>query len=631
MDRHFLAVGMIALVVALGCSSSESDSQAARPEGGAASTPPGDDASAGPTVAETHRPIIVGSEPFNARETLDSISPFPPTFGSSPPGDSFPALPDLDQVPETPTEKALNPLRLDFTPAPVASEADRANPLRRVRSAPRMAAPPELPTAAADPGAPPPMAFAPSGGSAPPAAAEESLTPGAPAPEIFRAMVPPSAEPPTASLAMDLANLGGDAPLAAAAVAPSGPYDAVQVFYGTDRLAAELLVDTLPARLIRFLPTGCSVLVTLCLAIIAASRRGMGMWLLAIGGVAISLGLGFQATTSTVAAIRQSSKEGLRYTAERSPAGSVDLGVCEVTIPKTHVMGELESPSILRLEIREEAARHVVLSKTERLASEPFYTLLRERVQASPRRELFVFVHGFNVTFEDAARRTAQIHHDLKFSGAPLFFSWPAHDKFVVTYPADENNVAWSAPHLKQFLLEVVKESQAESVNLVAHSMGNRALAAALREIELELKDNSRLFNQVILAAPDIDADDFRHNIAPAMQRTAKRLTLYASSRDDALLASRLLHRGPRAGDAGEGLVVVNGIDTIDVTAIDSSPWGHSYYGSSDPVLNDLKAMLMLAIPPSERTWLSPAERNGLTYWIFQPARTAAAEGMLPR
>ena len=212
-----------------------------------------------------------------------------------------------------------------------------------------------------------------------------------------------------------------------------------------------------------------------------------------------------------------------------------------------------------------------------------------------------------------------------------MFFSWPAHDKFVVTYPADENNVAWSAPHLKQFLLEVVKESQAESINLIAHSMGNRALAAALREIELELQDNSRLFNQVILAAPDIDADDFRHNIAPAMQRTAKRLTLYASSRDDALLASQLLHRGPRAGDAGDGLVVVNGIDTIDVTAIDSSPWGHSYYGSSDPVLNDLKAMLMLAIPPSERTWLSPAERNGLTYWIFQPARTAAAESAIPR
>jgi esterase/lipase superfamily enzyme len=633
MDRHFLAVLFVAGSLALGCNSSESDSQAARPEASsAASAGPSADASAGPTLAETHRPIIVGSEPIDPRQPLDSMSPFPSTFGSPPPLDeSFAAPAETSPLAETPTEKALNPLRLDFAPAPAAAEADRANPLRRVRSAPRMAAPPELPAAGAEPSPPAPTAFVPSGGAAPSVAAEESLQPGAPAPDARPKSIPLAAEPPAQALAMDLANLGGDAPLAAAAIPQSGPYDVVQIFYGTDRLAAELLVDTLPGRIVRYLPAACSVLVTLCLAVIAASRSGLGMWLLACGAFGISLGLGFQATTRTVDAVRQSGQEGVRYTAERSVGGGVELGLCEVSIPKSHVVGELESPSIFRLEIREDAARHVVLSKTERLASEPFYALLRERVQASPRRELFVFVHGFNVTFEDAARRTAQIHHDLKFLGAPVLFSWPAHDKFVVTYPADENNVAWSAPHLKQFLLEVVKESQAESVNLVAHSMGNRALAAALREIELELKDDSRLFNQVILAAPDIDADDFRHNIAPAMQRTAKRMTLYASSRDDALLASRLLHRGPRAGDAGEGLVVLNGIDTIDVTAIDSSPWGHSYYGSSDPVLNDLKAMLMLAIPPSERTWLSPAERDGLTYWIFQPARTAAAESMLPR
>jgi esterase/lipase superfamily enzyme len=153
--------------------------------------------------------------------------------------------------------------------------------------------------------------------------------------------------------------------------------------------------------------------------------------------------------------------------------------------------------------------------------------------------------------------------------------------------------------------------------------MGNRAMAAALREIDTELEGKSRLFNQVILAAPDLDAEEFRTQIAPAMQRTAKRMTLYASSRDDALLASQYVHRAARAGDAGAGLVVVPGIDTIDVSAIDTSPWGHSYYGSSDPVLQDLQSLLGRALPPQDRTWLSPAERDGLTYWVFQDSRTA--------
>lgn len=625
MDRHFLTALALMALAALGCSSQDSKSQAERPSASSsAAALPDAAASSGLIASQTHRPIIVGTEPQGPQPSLDQISPFPSTFGLPPPPlspDSLASPAESPAIPETPTQKALNPLRLDFAPSSAESEADRANPLRRIASMPSMAAPQSAPAMAPAPGAlpfPPPA-----GGAAPPDFDQPT--------SATQAESAPTAELPTAPLAMNLGDFGGTSPLPVAAQPPTGPFDVIEVFYATDRLPAELLVDTLPARFMRFLPASCSALITLCLAVVAASRRGIGMWLLALGALGVSLGLGFQATTTTVAAVRQSSKEGLRYTAERSPGGSIELGLCAVTIPKTHVSGELESPSILRLEVREDAARHVVLNKTERLASEPFYTLLRQRVQASPRRELFVFVHGFNVTFEDAARRTAQIHHDVKFAGAPVFFSWPAHDKFVVTYPADENNVAWSTPHLKQFLLEIVKESQAQSINLVAHSMGNRALTAALREIELEMKDNARLFNQVILAAPDIDADDFRHNIAPALLRTSKRMTLYASSRDDALLASRLLHRGPRAGDAGEGLVVVNGIDTIDVTAIDSSPWGHSYYGSSDPVLNDLKAMLMLATPPHERTWLSPAELHGLPYWIFQPARTAAAEAPTPR
>jgi esterase/lipase superfamily enzyme len=426
---------------------------------------------------------------------------------------------------------------------------------------------------------------------------------------------------------------GGAAPAVEDSLASAPPqpavsspeYDVVDVFYGTDRHLAAAIPGDLWHALARFVPTGCGILVTLALAMFAVSRRTLGPWLVTVGSLGVSLGLGYHAASTTLVAIRYAGREGPQYSSDRSPQGHIDRGICQVTIPKKHTVGEVESPSLTRLEIVEDASRHVVLQKTNRLADAAFYNLLRQRVEQSERRELFVFVHGFNVSFADAARRTAQIHHDLKFDGAPLFFSWPAHDKFIFTYPADETNVAWSVPHLKQFLLEIVKESQARSINLIAHSMGNRALAAALREIELEMRDSARLFNQVILAAPDIDADDFRNNIAPAMQRTAQRLTLYASSRDDALLASQLVHRGPRAGDAGEGLVVIPGIDTIDVTAIDSSPWGHSYYGSSDPVLHDLQTLLNRAVPPRDRSWLSPAQRDGLTYWIFQPARTASA------
>jgi esterase/lipase superfamily enzyme len=505
----------------------------------------------------------------------------------------------------------------EFNPLRISSNPEDPNPLRVPRSfatPPKMTAPPEAAPEFFPETSPP---FSPS--TSPPVA---STFPTASDPEFHSMAIEPAGG----------AGAGGAmAPESTSAAPAASPFDVVQVFYGTDRAAIEPAADNWPTRLLRFLPTAVCVLLTLCLMLVAVTKRSTALWAVAAAGMLASLGLGYQATANTLFAIRWQGKQGPQYTVDRAPGGKVQLGVCEVTIPRTHDPGELEAPSILRMEVRENAAQHVILSKTERLEDERFYELLRERVQASSRKELFVFVHGFDTQFEDAARRTAQIHYDLKFEGAPIFYSWPANNKSVLTYPADENTIGWSAPHLKQFLLSIVQQSGAKSINLIAHSMGNRALSIALREIELEFRGQSRLFNHVVLAAPDIDADEFRTNVAPAMQRTANHVTLYASSRDDALRISQLLHRGPRAGDSGRGLVVVPGMDTIDVTAIDSSPWGHVYYGASDPVLQDLKLLFFYSHPPQERRWLSPAQREGLTYWIFEASRTAARSGLHPQ
>jgi hypothetical protein len=94
-------------------------------------------------------------------------------------------------------------------------------------------------------------------------------------------------------------------------------------------------------------------------------------------------------------------------------------GTSEVSIPRNHRMGELEAPSILRLEFREDPAKHVVLQKTSVTSEDAFYADLAARVRRSETANAFVFVHGYNVTFEDAARRTAQITYDLGFDGAP--------------------------------------------------------------------------------------------------------------------------------------------------------------------------------------------------------------------
>jgi len=303
--------------------------------------------------------------------------------------------------------------------------------------------------------------------------------------------------------------------------------------------------------------------------------------------------------------------------------GTLELGTCEVSIPKAHTTGVVERPSILKLQFSENPLKHVVLESVHEQPAEEFYAALKSRVAGSERKEAFVFIHGFNVSFDSAARRTAQIAYDLKFDGAPIFYSWPSYGG-LLGYTIDETNVVWTVPHLKQFLVDVAQRSGARGVHLVAHSMGNRALTAALRELFYELKDQCPRFREVVLTAPDIDADVFRRDLAPAIVRTAERVTLYASSNDEALVLSKKVHGYPRAGDSGGELIVLPGMDTIDVSTVDTSLLGHSYYGNNLTVLADLFDVLHEAKPADRRPWLRPVQSGTLRYWVFKRIQEAA-------
>jgi len=143
-----------------------------------------------------------------------------------------------------------------------------------------------------------------------------------------------------------------------------------------------------------------------------------------------------------------SEKPGQVYGVGRS---DLTYGICEVSIPRDHRLGKLESPSIWKLEFREDPEKHVVLLKVEAKNHDAYFEEISERVRSSTSKSAFLFVHGYNVTFEQAARRTAQMAYDLKFDGAPVFYSWPSHGS-TSAYTVDENNVEWTELHLQEFL-----------------------------------------------------------------------------------------------------------------------------------------------------------------------------------
>jgi esterase/lipase superfamily enzyme len=314
---------------------------------------------------------------------------------------------------------------------------------------------------------------------------------------------------------------------------------------------------------------------------------------------------------------RAKAADGVWYGVER---GELRFGRCLVTVPTDRRIGTIPRPSVWTF-FREKPDQHYILARVEESAGkETFSRNLREYIQNCAIRQALVFVHGFNVAFADAVYRTAQIAADLNFQGAPVLFSWPSKGTLhPLGYTHDETQARWALPDLRVFLELVAEQSGADAIHLLAHSMGNRALTEALCQIATAAAKRSRApFNELMLTAPDIDADTFVRDIAPAMLPASARVTLYASSNDRALAFSKTVHGYPRAGESGDGLVLIDGIDTIDVSAVDTNFVGHFYYGDNRSVLADL-FNLMQGQAAERRFGLQPRKKNARPYWVFQP------------
>lgn len=297
-------------------------------------------------------------------------------------------------------------------------------------------------------------------------------------------------------------------------------------------------------------------------------------------------------------------------------------GVCTVSIPDIHLPGELESPAIFRIELSADPQKHVVLQKTVELGEREFY---RSMQKDAGKKEVLIFIHGYNVGFEKAARRTAQIVHDLNFTGVPLLISWPSSGS-LFGYGDDAAKVNQSIPAIEQVISGVVARFKPDRIHVIAHSMGTYGLTKALVRLSDSTARKKPIFNQLILAAPDIDAEVFKRQIAPKISPLASRVSLYGSSNDLAMTVSRQYNEGRRAGDSDPEIVVASGIDSIDVSRVDASLIGHSYYGSNRSVITDIHSVL-LKKKPQERDFLDRRKStvaSSLASWFFNPFKKPA-------
>jgi esterase/lipase superfamily enzyme len=301
------------------------------------------------------------------------------------------------------------------------------------------------------------------------------------------------------------------------------------------------------------------------------------------------------------------------YSGERgSPA--LEFGRATVSIPHDHRYAVLESPKLWKLQFRANPVKHVMLLKIEPLAAAAVAAYSKTRLGNLSCNEVLVFVHGYNVSFEDATRRMAQLTYDLDFQGLPVLYSWPTEGSGA-KYKIDEGNVRWTEPHFMAFLKTVLTEFGADTVHVIAHSMGSRVLAETIGSIEpASLPASASKLREIIFAAPDFDAQTFGE-LAETFADRKERFTVYAASSDLPLRLSGFIHK---YGRAGRSPVVVKTMDIIDASNVNTKFLGHSYFGDERTLIGDLHSLIRNNLPPEMRAGLERVPYKTHHYWRFR-------------
>jgi len=241
------------------------------------------------------------------------------------------------------------------------------------------------------------------------------------------------------------------------------------------------------------------------------------------------------------------------------------------------------------------------------LGSREFFRRLKEQMDEG--QDTLVLVHGYNVSFPEAAGTALALQALLRAKGlaiAVVLFSWPSDGSAMPfrAYWSDRDDAAASGvafsrafQKLSEFLRANVTAANwcGRSIHLLAHSMGNFVLENTVWHLRKNLPGSlPRVFSEIVLAAADVDHDAFESESKLArLPELGKRISVYYNRSDRALQVSDATKGHPdRLGQSGpkHPLDVPTGVVNVDCSDVASGLVRHSYY--LDQALDDLAATL---------------------------------------
>ena len=280
---------------------------------------------------------------------------------------------------------------------------------------------------------------------------------------------------------------------------------------------------------------------------------------------------------------------------------------------------------------------------TKRLAAaEVFRKVLVQQLALTPRKEVFIFVHGFHNDFNDAAFAMAELWHFLGRIGVPIVYTWPAGHPGLFGYTYDRESSEFTIYNLRQLIEFMASIPEIEKINLIAHSRGTDVAVSAVRELSIEARAqrlNPRevyKLHNLVLAAPDLDAQVAAQRlIGDHIAWSADRVTIYTSPADRAIGWANKLFASPKgrignlevetltpearaAIDGGNAnMAFINFISSTDKSDSNADKFGHSYFRNAPTVSSDVILMLRDDLDPG--TPGRPLENLGHKFWRVPP------------
>ena len=220
---------------------------------------------------------------------------------------------------------------------------------------------------------------------------------------------------------------------------------------------------------------------------------------------------------------------------------------------------------------------------------------------AAGMRDVLLYVHGFNQTFETAALDAARLSNGIRFRGETMVFSWPSKAQ-LFDYGYDRESAMWSRDALEQVLSGLITSPAVGRVHIVAHSVGTMLTMEAIRQIyDRHGGMVAERIGTVVFASPDIDMDVFSSSVE-RIGPFASNITVITSTNDRALAVSRWIAGGiTRVGAAEHAELKRLGLHVIDAS---KQGWGiinHDLFLSN--------AQIRQGHPPCHR-WAADAGRR---------------------